>query len=60
MGHNGSKNGSQQFLNGTIDSAKAFEMNWLFKYPKPVRVIHDQGTEFVGENFQVLFFVNWA
>jgi hypothetical protein len=31
------------------DAANAFEMNWLFKYPQPVRVIHDQGTEFMGD-----------
>ena len=36
------------------DAANAFEMNWLFKYPRPVRVIHDQGTEFMGDNFQTL------
>ena len=36
------------------DAANAFEMNWLFKYPRPVRVIHDQGMEFMGENFQAL------
>ena len=37
-----------------LDAANAFEMNWLFKYPRPVRVIHDQGTEFMGDNFQSL------
>jgi hypothetical protein len=36
------------------DAANAFEMNWLFKYPRPVRIIHDQGTEFMGDNFQSL------
>ena len=30
-------------------------MNWIFKYPRPVRVIHDQGTEFMGKDFQGLF-----
>jgi transposase InsO family protein len=36
------------------DAANAFEMNWLFKYPRPVQIIHDQGTEFMGDNFQSL------
>jgi transposase InsO family protein len=35
-------------------AATAFEVGWLFRYPRPVRVIHDQGTEFMGENFQAI------
>lgn len=29
-----------------------FETNWLSRYPRPVTVVHDLGTEFVGANFQ--------
>jgi transposase InsO family protein len=36
------------------NAAWAFEMAWLFRYPHPVRVIHDQGNEFQGMDFQVL------
>ena len=35
-------------------AALAFETGWLFRYPRPVRLIHDQGTEFMGEGFQAL------
>ena len=35
-------------------SAYAFEIGWLFRYPRPVRVIHDQGNEFQGLPFQNL------
>jgi hypothetical protein len=35
-------------------AAQAFEISWLFKYPRPVRLIHDQGTEFMGGAFQAL------
>jgi transposase InsO family protein len=35
-------------------SARAFELAWLFRYPRPVRVVHDQGTEFLGLDFQFL------
>ncbi len=35
-------------------AAQAFETGWLFCYPRPVRLIHDQGTEFMGEGFQAL------
>jgi transposase InsO family protein len=36
------------------NAAWAFEMAWLFCYPRPVRVIHDQANEFQGMDFQVL------
>jgi transposase InsO family protein len=36
------------------NAAWAFEMAWLFCYPHSVRVIHDQGNEFQGMDFQVL------
>eukprot|EP00977_Amphora_coffeiformis_P009356 scaffold2144_cov98-Amphora_coffeaeformis.AAC.1 len=34
--------------------ARAFENNWLSRYPRPLRCIHDQGSEFVGPEFQTL------
>jgi transposase InsO family protein len=36
------------------DVAQQLEMNWLFRYPRPVRIIHDQGPEFTGETFHRL------
>jgi hypothetical protein len=30
-----------------------FENLWLARYPRPIRVIHDQGGEFTGHPFQV-------
>jgi len=32
--------------------AVLFVNHWLSRYPRPLRVIHDQGTEFVGLDFQ--------
>jgi len=41
--------------NMTADhTALTFSTTWLARYPKPVRVIHDQGSEFVGFGFQQL------
>ena len=43
-------------LVGTIsakDAAKTFEI-WLFNFTRSVIVIHDQGTKFMGDNFQAL------
>ena len=34
--------------------ADRFQQAWLTQYPRPVRVIFDQGTEFVGTAFQNL------
>jgi transposase InsO family protein len=31
-----------------------FENTWLARYPRPIFVIHDQGTEFMGEGFQLV------
>ena len=43
------------------NAAKAFEMNWLYKYPISPIVIHYQGTiEFMGENFPVLVHQQWG
>jgi transposase InsO family protein len=34
------------------EAATQLEITWLMRYPRPVRMIHDQGTEFTGEAFQ--------
>ena len=34
--------------------AQAFESGWLSCYPRPMHVIHDQGSEFIGLAFQDL------
>ena len=34
------------------DAAHALEIGWLFRYPRPVQCIHDQGTEYTGQAFQ--------
>jgi transposase InsO family protein len=31
-----------------------FEDIWLARYPWPMRCVHDQGTEFIGADFQYL------
>ena len=31
-----------------------FANNWLTRYPKPTRCVHDQGTEFTGIEFQTM------
>lgn len=31
---------------------KTLENEWLSRYPRPVRCVHDQGTEFTGLSFQ--------
>ena len=36
------------------ECARAFENGWLSRYPHPLRVIHDQGSEFMGSAFQDL------
>ena len=36
------------------ECARAFENGWLSRYPRPLRVIHDQGSEFIGSAFQDL------
>ena len=35
-------------------AAEAFEAGWLLRYPRPVWLIHDQETEFMGKDFQAL------
>ena len=34
--------------------SRVFENNWLSRYPRPLRCIHDQGPEFMGMEFQAL------
>jgi transposase InsO family protein len=34
--------------------AKKFDQVWLSRYPRPLRCIHDQGSEFTGFEFQEL------
>lgn len=29
-----------------------FDEYWLYRYPKPLRCIHDQGKEFIGHEFK--------
>jgi predicted aspartyl protease len=35
-------------------TAENFDTIWLCRYPRPLRVIHDLGSEFVGNEFQEL------
>ena len=35
-------------------AAKRFDQEWLSRYPRPLRCIHDPGTEFTGVEFQEL------
>ena len=32
-------------------TAKSFDREWLCLYPRPVKVMHDQGTEFTSNEF---------
>ena len=37
----------------TADNARIlFENHWLSRYPRPLRVVHDNGSEFIGHDFQ--------
>ena len=38
----------------SAECARAFENGWLSRYPRPMRFIHDQGSEFMGAPFQDL------
>ena len=38
----------------SAECAQAFENGWLLRYLRPVHVIHDQGSEFMGSAFQDL------
>ena len=37
-----------------IECAEALENNWLARYPRPLKCVHDNGPEFVGQDFQDL------
>jgi len=38
--------------------ALQFTNHWLSRYPKPLRVVHDQGSEFSGLEFQHMLTIN--
>ena len=38
----------------SAECTRAFENGWLSHYPWPMRVVHDQGSEFMGAPFQDL------
>ena len=38
----------------SIATAKAFDKNWLCRYPRPLECGHDNGKEFLGIEFQEL------
>jgi hypothetical protein len=35
-------------------AALAVEIGWLYRYPRPVRMIHDQGPEYMGLAFEAM------
>jgi hypothetical protein len=38
----------------SLHVAQQFENSWLSRYPRPVRCIYDQGSEFIGHEFQTM------
>ena len=38
----------------SISTAKAFDQQWLSRYPRPLECVHDNGNEFMGIEFQEL------
>ena len=38
----------------SIARAKAFNQQWLSRYPRPLECVHDNGNEFMGIKFQEL------
>ena len=38
--------------------SQAFEDNWLSRYPRPRKCIHDNGNEFLGPEFQQMLSKN--
>ena len=38
----------------SYEAARALDNNWLARYPRPLRCVHDNGPEFVGHDFQFL------
>ena len=37
-----------------LKTAESFDREWIWRYPRPVQVIHDLGAEFNGGEFQEL------
>ena len=35
-----------------VSIVKLFDQEWLYQHPRPERVIHDNGNEFLGAEFQ--------
>ena len=38
----------------SLVTAVAFEDEWLSRYPRPLRCVHDNGNEFLGQEFQLI------
>eukprot|EP00644_Phytophthora_capsici_P005341 jgi/Phyca11/96236/e_gw1.1.1686.1 len=38
----------------SLTTAESFDREWLCRYPRPRKVIHDKGPEFTGKEFQEL------
>ena len=36
----------------SAESSRLFHNNWLSRYPRPEKCVHDRGPEFVGHDFQ--------
>ena len=35
----------------TISIANLVEIMWLYRYPRPMKMTYDQGSEFIGHEF---------
>ena len=35
-----------------ISVTNLVETNWLYRYPIPIEITHDQGKEFIGHEFR--------
>ena len=38
--------------NRAITTTKRVETTWLSRYPRPIKIIYDQGKEFIGHEFR--------
>ena len=38
----------------SLETARALDIHWLCRYPRPIKCIHDNGKEFTGKEFQEL------
>ena len=45
---------TRQEAHTAAESARLFVNTWLARYPRPLRCIHDNGSEFNGHNFQFM------